>query len=254
MRKIIIKSVKTILIGFFLWVLSSSLVENVTVTAELEEFMNKGIYQEDISTSRIKYYKVPFAENQEEIPAFTFDGENSYPGSSGDIIVGLRSPFPDTAFIDPLITFFIGGHAAFCSYQFDDYKNTIETTDCFETAGISENKSVSEVSSRNYWEDENYRTTYIGLRVKTSDENKRIVNNELLKNLGAPYNYSFIFNQEDSYYCSDYISRAYSKVGVNLNKDMLGVTIYDLIVSKDTYIFLYKTIDSKGVRSYYYLG
>ena len=34
------------------------MVENIYISIELQEFVNKGVYQKDISSSKTKYYKV----------------------------------------------------------------------------------------------------------------------------------------------------------------------------------------------------
>jgi uncharacterized protein YycO len=83
------------------------------------------------------------------------------------------------------------------------------------------------------------------------EKDKFVYNSE--KFLGYPYNYSFIFNTKKSIYCSDLVSRAAKPLGFNLNKDNGTTSIYDLIVSNDTYIFYYHYFDNEGVRHIYYL-
>lgn len=252
MKKRIFYAVKTVVIAFFLFVVTQASYENIDIKIELKEFMSRGVYDESESTATVKYYKV---ENNVDEESYTYYEGYSYAGAPGDIIVGLRSPFPNYPIVDPLVTFLFGGHAAFCCYPYDDYANTIDYSECLETLGMNGDYSLDCVSTeiRDYWDDADYRDNYIGLKVKATEEQKKEAFNYVVSSLGDHYNYTFIFNQKDTYYCTDLISRSYEKVGINLNHDLLGSTVHDLIVSSNTYISIYNYIDKNGIRHIYYL-
>ena len=59
------------------------------------------------------------------------------------------------------------------------------------------------------------------------------------------YNYAFIFDTVDKSYCSDLISKAYNRVGYNLNKD--GVIVTDNI-SFHGFVESKEEIENKNLR------
>ena len=67
---------------------------------------------------------------------------------------------------------------------------------------------------------------------------------------GTPFRTS----RENAKYCSDLISSGFSYIGRNLNRDSSTTSIYDLIVSPETYISYYHYFDGNGVKHVYYLG
>src|SRR5690606_1595742 len=60
------------------------------------------------------------------------------------------------------------------------------------------------------------------------------------------YNYLFIFDTEYKFYCTDLVTRAYSSVtsvngeSYNLDKDGFIPSDYDILLSDDVYITIYK--------------
>ena len=93
----------------------------------------------------------------------------------------------------------------------------------------------------------------IVLRVKTTEEERCKVLSKAMALVGEPYNYTFFFNTKEASYCTDIVGKAYSEIGVDLNKDKLTTSVYDLLISKDTYISYYYYMDSKGIKHFYYL-
>ena len=57
---------------------------------------------------------------------------------------------------------------------------------------------------------------------------------------GDPYNYTFVFNTKNAHYCTDILSKAYAVVDKDLNEDHFITTAQDIIISEDTFIFVYK--------------
>ena len=99
-----------------------------------------------------------------------------------------------------------------------------------------------------------YFNTVIGLRVDMTEEEYEKVTSVIMSYLGDPYNSSFFFNTTNTKYCSDLISSGFSYIGRNLNRDSSTTSIFDLIVSPDTYISYYHYFDGSGVKHVYYLG
>ena len=71
--------------------------------------------------------------------------------------------------------------------------------------------------------------------------------------VGEPYNYTFFFNTKNASYCTDIIGKAYSEIDVNLNKDKLTTSVYDLLISDETYISYYSYKDNNGIKYIYCL-
>ena len=86
------------------------------------------------------------------------------------------------------------------------------------------------------------------------NKNERIkVISKAISMVGDPYNYAFIVDTQNKHYCSDLIMKSFSSIGINLNKDGFTTSVYDLVVSKDTYISYYHYYDHNDVRHVYYL-
>ncbi len=174
------------------------------------------------------------------------------PGNEGDILVST-----DVSMAGPMIngfvSFYAGGHAAFITGQYEDHDISLDgTNETIEASGLRDDENPCLVGDLSYWNGKAPFTEVIGLRVKCSDEERKIALSYASSILGDLYNYAFIFDTVDKSYCSDLISKAYNRVGYNLNKDGLATTIYDLIASQDCYIFYYhKYID--GVKHVYYM-
>lgn len=240
--------VKIIVLTFIFWTFVSATVENIVIRNEVHQFKKQGVYQEDISTKKVKYYAV-YDENESE-KAFTEKNGTLYPGVRGDITLALQSAFPDTL-IDPFVTFLFGGHAAMSVSSYEDQNMYIEEKQYLEATGLG-NDNVAVSSNGDYWNSNDYKNEVIGIRVNCTKKEKEIAFNHAVSYLGDPYNYSFIFNTNKTKYCTDLISEAYLEVGVDLNKDMVGVTVQDLVVSNRTYLYYYKHFDSDDVTHIYY--
>lgn len=250
MKKKIKLIIKITMILMFVSLLISTSIENLSIRYEIKQFISQGVYQEDISTKSIKFYAVYDEDIKQE--SFTIEDEQIRPGSTGDIIIGLASPLENTIF-DPFITFFIGGHSALCSDMYHDKNLHISNKDCIEATGTINYENSTAIScDRIYWMDEFYRKEVIGLRVKCSDSEKEKALNYAISYINDPYNDLFIFNTNTKKYCTDLISQAYKKVGVNLNKDGGAVTVLDLAFSSETSITYYHKYDDVRTLHIYY--
>lgn len=251
MKKKILYVIKIIVLSFVIWATTSSAVEHIGIKKEINEFIKKGVYQDSISSDSVKYYAI-YDENETKDAFYCLNGIR-YPGTLGDIMLGMRSPFPNSIF-DPFLSFYVGGHAAFCGSEYYDQNLTINDFDCIEATGINEDGSTtSRISNRDYWLDNEYRNEVIGLRVKCDEKTREKAFNYAVSYINDPYNFSFIFNTNKTKYCTDIISKAYQNVGINLNKDGVAVTVMDLMSNNNTYMFYYKFFDNDGITHIYYL-
>jgi uncharacterized protein YycO len=244
--KLILLTLQSALIFIVIGATSYAITKNIHKIILVEQFKSKGEYQEDISTDDLKFYRI---ESNEEVKAFRKNNNKIYPGFHGDILVSTQATLINPL-ISGLISFYAGGHAAVCI----DYSDTVDVSEnmTIEASGVN-GDDEAQLFNKNYWVYPNIFNEVIGLRMDmNNDERNQFVDNAT-KFLGYPYNYSFIFNTKNSIYCSDLVSRSAKPLGFNLNKDNGTTTIYDLIVSNDTYIFYYHYFDNEGVQYIYYL-
>ena len=239
---------QSVLIFIIIGAITQPLSKNIQKLVLVENFKKQAVFNEEISTEDIKYYRI---ESDEKKQAFRNINKEVYPGFAGDILVSTQSAIPNP-FVRGFVTSTVGGHAGICvdSYEVSNVK--IFDNQHIEASGLIGDDKC-QVYDKYYWIDQNLHTDVIGLRMKmTDEENKEFVQNAI-NFIGYPYNFSYIFNIKNSIYCSDLVSRSAHPLGFNLNKDNGPTTIYDIIVSSDTYIFYYHFYDSNGVRHIYYL-
>lgn len=271
--------------GFFIFLFGQTVGEHIAIRREISQFVQRGVLDEINSTDKIKYYKVSretYYPN--EIVRDPFYNNNYLkPGSAGDIFVTQQSPLVGYPGIHEFVTFFFGGHAAIL-----DQNNRI-----YETIGIpNDDESLLDViinggedthvigDVSNYWlnptfrtEDEMdpsyrafgtyYRNEWIGLRIKgatQTDIDGALAYVEDKAQKESQYNFLFVLFTKNKYYCTDIVSRAYESVRneqgkqkYNLNRDLIAVTVNDLIISKCTYISYYVTTKN-NVKHVYYIG
>lgn len=247
--KITLILLKSILIFVAIGAITTASVKNVYKMVLVEQFKNKGVYQEDISTEYVKFYKI---ESYEERPTYLKRNGNILPGGPGDILVSTEAIVHP--FVNGFISFFAGGHAAICLDDYSDFDIYADEYDSIEATGLEEGENLSTIFDRTYWSNNSVYDEVIALRVDMTDDELKEVLSSSTALIGDPYNFSFIFDLENKSYCSDIVSKSYDKIGVNLNKDEFSTSIYDLIISSDTYISYYHVYDSDGVKHIYYLG
>lgn len=248
--KIIFISIRSILLFIVVSAVLTASTKNIQTTILVENFKAKGVYQEDISTPTVKFYKI---SSDEEKSAYIVSGKKIIPGNSCDILTTKQAELggPLTR---GFIQFFAGGHAALCSEEYTDFETKLNDLTSIEATGLSDNGDNSaSIFYRDYWSDDYTYTEIIGLRVKMTDRERKEVLSNAASYLGEDYNYSFLFNTDNKTYCSDLISKAFSTIGVNLNKDGFTTSVYDLIVSNETYISYYHYFKD-GIKYIYYLG
>ena len=120
---------------------------------------------------------------------------------------------------------------------------------------MNEGLNPSQIANRAYWINNRTFNETVGLRMNgITDEQKDELMSIISGELGDYYNYSFgLFESKSKSYCSDLISKAYNRIGYDLNKDKFFTTIYDLVISPDCYISYYHYFDNDGVKYVYYI-
>ena len=248
------KIIKMILIGIetaVLFVAVGGLTTAITKTLYsdilIENFKSKAVYNEEASSSMLKVYVVP---SDEERPTVERIGKDYYPGNEGDILITLKSEL-EIPFVHEIVSFFAGGHAALVLGDYEDEIDKVDSMYTVESSGLNDDLNLADTYSKTYWKE--YKYPVIGLRVRMTEEERTKVVARGLALAGDPYNYSFLFDTENKSYCSDLVSKAFDSIGVNLNKDSFTTSIYDLLVSGETYITYYRYFDNNGVEYVYYL-
>ncbi|MDE7213307.1 MAG: hypothetical protein K2N42_01875 [Anaeroplasmataceae bacterium] len=248
------KIIKMILIGIetaalFIVVggLTTAITKNIYSEILIENFKNKAVYNEEASSDMLQVYVVP---GEEERPTMERIGMTYYPGDAGDILISLTSEI-EIPFIHDFVSFFAGGHAGLVLGDYEDNLDKTDTMDTIESSGLNDDLNLADTYSKTWWP--NYKYPVIGLRVRMSEEERTRVIARGLALEGDPYNYSFLFDTNNKSYCSDLVAKAFDSIGVNLNKDGFTTSIYDLLVSGETYITYYRYFDNQGVEYVYYL-
>ncbi|MDR2822122.1 MAG: hypothetical protein LBV58_01040 [Acholeplasmatales bacterium] len=194
------------------------------------------------------------------------------PYQNGDFPITLESPFYENALANSLMSFYFGGHAAM---YFDGYiYESVGMVDDFNSAtelifnNLDEKKSYPKMtknktsyhmqygfgdgpsSKYGYY----YRDEVMTLRKKDYNEAVLEKTKSFLEDLSQSetkgfYNLAFFVNTKDRYYCSDLISRAYQSALLDsqnqkefprvLNDDKFITSVYDLLLSKDSYLTIY---------------
>lgn len=253
MKKIlwlIFTCIESIVLFIVIGGLTTAITKNVYADILIEDFKSKGEYQEKESRPSVKFYRIP-ADNEE--PTFQRRGNTVYPGGTGDILISLKSEM-EIPFIGDFVSFFAGGHAALVLGNYQDGIGYASDQFTIESSGLVEEDSIANILEKSYWAMGNPYKTVIGLRVKMTEAERKTVIAEAMGYWGDPYNYSFLFDTKNKSYCSDLLSKIFSKIGINLNKDGFTTSIYDILLSNHTYISYYHYYDSKGIKHIYYLG
>ncbi|MDE6656004.1 MAG: hypothetical protein K2J85_03335 [Anaeroplasmataceae bacterium] len=248
------KIIKMILMGIEVAVLfvvvggmTSAITKTIYSDILIENFKSKAVLDENASTEMLKVYRIP---SEEERPTVEKIGMDYFPGNTGDILVTLKSEIT-TPFVHEIVSFFAGGHAALV---LGDYRDIIDKADSkctMESSGLNDDLNLADVYFKDYWIE--YPHPIIGLRVRMTEEERVKVVTRGMALKGDPYNYSFLFDTTNTSYCSDLVAKAFDSIGVNLNKDGFTTSIYDLLISGETYMTYYRYFDNAGVQYVYYL-
>lgn len=246
--KIVLFILKSILIFIIVGAVSTATVKNFQKIMIVDEFKSRGIFEEEKSTDQIKFYRIP---SNEERDSYTVVGNKIIPGVEGDILVSTQATLINP-FISSFVSFFAGGHAAICTDKYYDQDIYLDNDLSIESTGLNEGDNPTTVFYRDYWTNDKPFTEVIGLRVKMTERERKEIISLASSIIGDPYNFSFLFDTVNKSYCSDLVSKVFAYIGVDLNKDNFTTSIYDLIVSNETYISYYHYFDN-GIKYIYYL-
>lgn len=218
-----------------------------------------------------------------------YDTKKVNPGQKGDILLTFESPFPYIPVVDQIYGYWLGGHAALVGDNNQIYQSTgigdngtLDFTTIFNVImhrGYDETDKygLSIQSVSNYWmtpfRNEThsefpyygrfYRDEIMSLRLKSRNietfdlELDVAVNYAKDKTNRGLYNYLFIFDTKYKYYCTDLVTRAFGQInkdlGTNYTLDRDGIfpSMYDILLSSDTYMTIYKETKPDGIHVYY---
>jgi hypothetical protein len=214
-------------------------IHNIKMTEEIKDFIDRATFEFQEGNN---YYYTVEVDNLES-PTINITNPNEpILGKDGDIFLMPQSRMDYVPLFAEFVSYLFGGHAGVVT---DDGENLVEAM-----GGSSSESFVYK------WETDLYseERTVVGLRVNCSlDERKQAAKNALSL-VSKNYNYLFIFNTLDSYYCTDICSRVYGKeFGMKYNIDTNGfhVSLQDLFRSKDTYISFVKYKVGNETHIYY---
>jgi hypothetical protein len=233
--------------------------EKVIVVNEIEDFKSRAEYIGiDPIYSNIHYYKVEKKYDYEEISRHTFDlSDKKYIGAKTDILVTNRNPLRGVSVLEPLIGYlslnFFVGHASINSTDDGAYM--------YEVVGnsdiIEENQVIESMNDWVFYLRDIESPIIVGLRIKdTTAEQRNKMIEYTAAQTGKGYNYTFLFNRNNTFYCTDLVSRAVKYAGININYDYFTTTGNDMMVSKNTYIFFLREViyeDGKPQFNVYFL-
>ncbi|MCR5350567.1 MAG: hypothetical protein K6E20_06225 [Acholeplasmatales bacterium] len=243
---IIISSILIFVLGGFA---INAGTEQVIINSKISNFMKLGVYQEDISNGIEKYYKISM---ENENPGYIMSGSYMMPGYYGDIVTS-DATFVVNELLSAIKNFNVGGHAAIVTRNYNDSKMSMSYYDSIEATGMEEDENVAQITNRTYWNDRDYFNRVICYRTKLSEEELDEVMSVASGHIGDPYNYNFTFDTTNKSYCSDLVSKAFDKVGLDLNKDGFWTTVWDIMVCPELYITYYH-YTKDGVKYIYYVG
>ena len=243
-----------VILFILIWGLSLCSVKNIMTSVIISDFKSKGVLNEELSTNTCKYYKVETSNPNEEPSFIHYAKDRDFPGMKADILISTEAHLVNDL-VSNFISYTVGGHAAMCvDSSIQDGKYSSLTNDYIvEATGMEDGENPTIISNKYYWTNNQTFNSMLVLRTNATKEQKDEVISNTLSMVDDLYNFSFLFNTKNRVYCSDLISKAYNSVGINLNKDGFQTTVYDLIVSSETYLSYYHYYED-GIKYIYYLG
>lgn len=238
-----------ILVGLFLIFTINGYYEQSKINKKIEAFKSRGVFVLEDSEKYTTYYKVTKEYDYEESSKSNYDMSSRIVGDKADIIITDRNPMRDEPLLRAPIGYlaknFFVGHATF---SINDGGTRIHEVignggPGFNVVSEGTNHWMSTEFSRGQ---NSVSPRILGIRIKeiTVEQEDKMIEYTTAQ-LGKGYNYTFIFNRKNTYYCTDLISRAAKHAGVNINYDFLATTGNDMIISKNVYLFFYRETEIK---------
>lgn len=219
-------------------------IHNISMTEEIKKFIDSANF--DFESNGTYYYSVECDNLDEDTIELIKINETLYGsptlGAPGDIFVMPQSRMEYFPFVSEFISYLFGGHAGV----------VVENNKLVEAMGGSSEQNYVYLMPTDLYTEER---TVVGLRVNASIEERRQAAVNAKSLVGKYYNYLFVLNTKDAYYCTDVCSRSYGKeFGMNFTIDTNGfhVSVQDLFRSKDTSITFVK-YKMDGKTYIYYL-
>lgn len=216
-------------------------IHNIQMTEDMKEFIDSTTF--DCEINGTYYYKVEDTTLDEQTISLDKTSGRLKLGKTGDFFLMPRSAMDYVPFFAEFVSYLFGGHAGMIV---DNGDNTIEAM-----GGSLDQSFVYRWGTDLHMEER----TLIGMRVVGASKEERAQAAENAKTLvGKPYNYLFVLDTYDKYYCTDICHRVYSKeFGMNYMIDDNGfhVSCQDLFRSNQTKITFIK-INNAGKTYVYY--
>ncbi len=218
--------------------------KGIKTNSEINNFINRGEFVFEIDN--VKYYKVSRKFDYEDSRKVLNLNNPNFVGTKGDIYLTSRNPVAGSLILKKLSDLIWIGHAGMVIN--DDATKTIETTG-------------NDVNNQNYvrildntWAKDSLENTkeYAVLRVKsiTEEDIDKVIETSIRK-IGSNYNYLFLLNTKNKYYCTDLISRSYRENNINISNGILATTGSDIILNNNTYLVYYRLRVTEGKSVYY---
>ena len=214
-------------------------IHNIKMTESIKEFINSATFETEVDGT---YY---YIVESDKITEDTIIRENVTDkpklGNTGDIFLMPQSRMDYIPFFAEFVSYLFGGHAG---VVIENGKRLIEAMGGSSDEGFVFNQPTDLHSESR---------TVVGVRVDASLTEREQAAQNALSLVGEKYNYLFIFNTLNAYYCTDVCNRVYGKeFGMNYSIDTNGfhVSLQDLFRSKDTFITFVKY--KQGDKTYVY--
>ena len=234
----------SIVMCIFSYLFINASIQNIELLEEMKEFISCG--ELELEVGNVSYYAVYTDELDSNTITFVQDENGNYRrpilGNTGDIFIMPQSRMEFFPMSSQIISYMFGGHAGIIV---DGGTALVEAM-----GGYGDESDITQNVTDLFDEER----TVVGIRVKASKTDRLVASENAKCLIGEKYNYSFIFNTKNSYYCTDICDRIYSEeFGLEYNIDENGfyTSVPDLLLSSDVEISFVKYIKDGRVYIYY---
>ena len=218
-------------------------IDNMKLQTRIKKFVNSATFE--MQSGNTCYYYVESDELDCETIKLNYysNGNLANPtlGNVGDMFVMPQSRIDYVPFSMEFITYLFGGHAGI----------NVEHNKLVEAMGGSADAMFINLNPSDLFYEER---TVVGLRVKAPIEDRMKAVETAKSLVGKPYNYLFVLNTKDRYYCTDICHRIFSdEFGLDYSIDTNGfhVSCQDIMKSDDVFITYVKIVKDGKTHIYY---
>ena len=172
-------------------------IHNIKMTEDIKTFIDCATFEQEINGTY--YYVVETNDDIEYTININEMTGLSKLGNTGDLFLMPQSRIEVFPFVAQFISYLFGGHAGIV---IDGGKRLVEAM-----GGTIEQGFVYNEPTDLFTEER----TVVGMRVNASMEERGQAAQNALTLVGAKYNYLYIFNTLNAYYCTDLCHRVYGK-------------------------------------------